>query len=180
MTLVWKTQGESLIQFEVDMVDVVNTLSAARSVYGWMGGTEGLRFLLDCLPNSFGHRLKDLKLDQQLRLQPFKGLVLTSRGPQVVHMDDAQESFGGDTRTQVIGTTLCALAHELDIVTAARLFRQSLMPYVFEKKTALLDALQSQLLEDSVFQKTINEGASRGLNHLFLDRVTELKLPVPG
>ena len=180
MTLVWRTQSESLIQVEVGTVDVVNTFSAARSVYGWIGGTDGLRYLLDRIRNTFDQRLRDLKLDRQLRLQPFKGLVLTSHGPLVAHIDDAQASFGGDIRTQVIGTTLCALAHELDIVTAVRLFRQSLMPYLFGEKTPLLDALQSQLLEDSVFQKIINEGASRGLNHLFLDTVTELKLPVPG
>ena len=127
MTLVWRTRSGSLIQIEVGTIDVVNTFSAARSVYGWMGGTEGLRFLLDRIRNPLGKRLQELELDQQLRLQPFRGLVLTSRGPLVAHMDDAQESFGGDTCTQVIGTTLCALAHEFDIVTAANLFRNSLI-----------------------------------------------------
>ena len=47
MTLVRRTPSGSLIQTEVGMIDVVNTFSAARSVYGSMGGTEGLRFLLD-------------------------------------------------------------------------------------------------------------------------------------
>ena len=180
MTLVWRTRSGSLIQTEVGTIDVVNTFSAARSVYGWMGGTEGLRFLLDRIRNPLGKRPQELELDQQLRLQPFRGLVLTSRGPLVAHMDDAQESFGGDTRTQVIGTTLCALAHEFDIVTAANLFRNSLMPYLFGEKTPLLDTLQSQLLEGSTLQKIINEGASRGLNDLFLEAATRLGLPVPG
>ena len=139
-----------------------------------------MRFLLDRIRNPLGKRLQELELDQQLRLQPFRGLVLTSRGPLVAHMDDAQESFGGDTRTQVIGTTLCALAHEFDIVTAANLFRNSLMPYLFGEKTPLLDTLQSQLLEGSTLQKIINEGASRGSNDLFLEAATRLGLPVPG
>lgn len=180
MTLVWRTQSGSLIQTQVGMTDVVNTLSAARSVYGWMGGTEGLRSVLDCIRNPLGRRLHDLKLDKQLRLQPFRGLVLTSHGPLVAHMDDAQGSFGSDIRTQVIGTTLCALAHEFDIVTAANLFRQFLMPYLFGENTPLLDALQIQLLEDSTCQKIINEGASRGLNDLFLETATRLGLPVLG
>ena len=180
MTLVWRTRSGSLIQTEVGTIDVVNTFSAARSVYGWLGGTEGLRFLLDRIRNPLGKRLHDLKLDQQLRLQPFRGLVLTSRGPLVAHMDDAQDSFGGDTRTQVIGTTLCALAHEFDTVTAANLFRRSLMPYLFEEKAPLLDAVHSQLLEVSTFQKILNEGASRGLNDLFLDTSTRLGLPITG
>lgn len=95
-------------------------------------------------------------------------------------MDDAQDSFGGDIRTQVIGTTLCALAHEFDSVAAVNLFRQSLMPYLFGEKTPLLDTLQSQLLEGSTFQKILNEGASRGLNDLFIDTSTRLGLPVSG
>ena len=103
-----------------------------------------------------------------------------SRGPLLAHMDDARESFGGDTRTQVIGTTLCALAHEFDIVTPAKLFRHSLMPYLFGERTPLLETLQSQLLEGSTLRRIINEGASRGLNDLFLDTATRLELPVPG
>lgn len=142
---------------------------------------DGWEALKACIRNPLGKRLQDLELDQQLRLQPFRGLVLTtSRGPLVAHMDDTQESFGGDTRTQVIGTTLCALAHEFDVVTAANRFRYSLMPYLFGEKTPLLDTLQSQLLEGSTLLKIINEGASRGLNDLFLETATRLGLPVPG
>ncbi|KAK0516250.1 hypothetical protein JMJ35_000853 [Cladonia borealis] len=164
MTLVWRTRSGSLIQTEVGTIDVVNTFSAARSVYGWMGGTEGLRFLLD--------RIREET--------PFRGLVLMSRGPLLAHMDDARESFGGDTRTQVIGTTLCALAHEIDIVTPAKLFRHSLLPYLFGEGILLLDTLQSQLLEGSTLRRIINEGASRGLNDLFFDAATRLGFPVPG
>ena len=54
------------------------------------------------------------------------------------------------------------------------------MPYLFGEKTPLLDTLQSQLLEGSTLQKIINEGASRGLNDLFLEAATRLGLPVPG
>ena len=168
------------MQTDVDTIDVVNTFSAAQSVYGWLGGTDSLRFLLDRIRNPLGKRLRDLKLDQQLCLQQFRGIVLISHGPLVAHMDDAQDSFGGDIRTQVIGTTLCALAHEFDSVTAVNLFRQSLMPYLFGEKTPLLDTLQSQLLEGSTFQKILNEGASRGLNDLFIDTSTRLGLPISG
>lgn len=178
MTLVWRTRSGSLIQTEVGTVDVVNTYSAARTVYGWMGGTDGLRFLLERIPNAFGQRLKHLKLDQNLRLMPFKGYVLTGHGPQVAHMDDAQKSFGGDLRTQIIGTTLCALAHECELVTAARLFCRFLMPYLFGGPNPIVDALQSQLMENATLQRILNEGASRGLNGLFNDIVTKLNLPV--
>lgn len=139
-----------------------------------------MRFLLDRIRNSLGKRLQDLKLEHQLRLQPFRGLVLTSSGPLVAHMGDARESIGGDTRTQVICTILCALAHELDIVTATKLFRHSLMPYLFGEINPVLDTLQSQLLEGSTLQQIINEGASRGLNDLFPNAATRIGLPVPG
>ena len=99
MTLVWRTRGGSLIQTEVGTVDLVNTYSAARTVYGWTGRTEGLRFMLERIPNALERRLKELRLDRNLRLMPFQGHVLTSHGPLVAHMDDAQDSFGGDIRT---------------------------------------------------------------------------------
>ena len=182
MTLVWQTQRGALIQTQVGTIDVVNTWSAASSMYGWLGGTERLRFLLDRLPfrNRAEERLHELKLDHQLRLQPLQALVLTSSGPLVAHMDDMRDSFGGDLRTQVIGTTICALAHELDRFAAATLFRSFMMPYLFGEERFLLDALQSQLVEASTLQKIVNEGSSRGLNDLFIKTVARSGLPVTG
>ena len=177
MTLVWKTPSGSLLQTQVGTVDIVNTFSAARSIHGWMGGTDGLRFLLQRILNPFGQRLKILELDQNLRLMPFQGHVLTSHGPLVAHLNDAQESFGGDIRTQVIGTTLCALAHECQILTAVRLFCRFLLPFLFGEASLLIDVLQSHLMEDATLGKIINEGACRGLNNLFIDTATKLDLP---
>lgn len=148
MTLVWKTRSGALLQTEVGTVDVLNTFSAARSVYGWMGGMVGLRFLLQRIINPLGQRLKDLELDRDLRLMPLHAHVLTNYGNLVGSLDDAQESFGGDIRTQVIGTTICALAHEYDALTAVRLFCRYLLPYLFGEANPLLDILQSQLTEN--------------------------------
>ena len=159
-------------------IDVLNTYSAARAVYGWMGGADGARFLLSKIPNPLNRRIKQLKLNQNLRLMPFRGHVLTCHGPLVAHIDNAQESFGGDTRTQVIGTTICALAHECEALTAARLFCRFLLPYLFGEANALIDALQSQLMENTNLNNTINEGASRGLNNLFIDTLRRLEIPI--
>ncbi|KAL8995033.1 MAG: hypothetical protein Q9169_005159 [Polycauliona sp. 2 TL-2023] len=178
MTLVWRTRSGSLMQTEVGTVDLVNTYSAARTVYGWMGGTDGLRFLLERIPNFLGQRLTDLKLDRSLRLMPFQGYVLTSHGPLVAQMNDPQESFGGDIRTQIIGTSLCALAHECELLTAARLFGRFLMPYLFGGPGPVVDALQSQLMENSTLQRIVNEGASRGLNRCFVETAAQLNLPL--
>ena len=177
MTLVWKTESGTLIQTQVGTIDVLNTYSAARTVYGWMGGADGAKFLLSKIPNPLSRRIKELKLDQNLRLMPFKGHVLTCHGPLVAHIDNAQDSFGGDTRTQVIGTTICALAHECEAVTAVRLFCRFLLPYLFGEANALIDALQGQLMEKTNLRNIINEGASRGLNSLFIDTLERLDIP---
>lgn len=177
MTLVWKTRAGALLQTEIGTIDVVNTFSAARSIHGWMGGTDGLRFLLQRIWNPFGQRLKTLELDQNLHLMPVQGYVLTSHGPLIAHLDDAEESFGGDRRTQVIGTTVCALAHECSAITAVRLFCQFLLPYLFGEANLLIDVLQGQLLENSTLEKIINEGAARGLEELFINTAADLDLP---
>ncbi|KAL8947034.1 MAG: hypothetical protein Q9222_006640 [Ikaeria aurantiellina] len=156
---------------------MVNTFSAAQSVYGWMGGTDGVRYLLQRVMNPFGQRLKSLKLDRRLRLMPSQAYVLTSQGPLVAHLDDASESFGGDIRTQVIGTTVCALAHECEVLEGVRLFCRFLLPYLFGEASPLLDVLQSQPLENATSQRIINEGASRGLNNMFVDTAAKLNLP---
>lgn len=177
MTLVWKTPNGPLLQTEVGTIDVVNTFTAARSLYGWMGGTDGLRFLLQRILNPFGERLKIVELDRNLRLMPLQAHVLTSQGPLVAFLDDARESFGGDIRTQVTGMTICALAHECEDITAVRLFCQYLLPQLFGEASLLLSVVQSQLLENTTLQKILNEGASRGLNNLFIDTAADMDLP---
>ena len=177
MALVWKTNSGSLIQAQVQTQDVVNTWSAARAVYGWMGGLDGVKFLLSQIPTPFGPRIKELKLDQSLRLLPFRSHVFTSGGHLIAEFDNAKESFGGDIRTQLIGTTICALSHQCESLTAARLFCRFLMPYLFGESSSVTYSLQSQVIEKSNLQKIVNEGASRGLPRIFLDTIREAELP---
>ena len=177
MTLVWRTNTGSLIQTQVQTQDVVNTYSAARAVYGWMGGLDGVMFLLSQIPNPFRHRIKELKFDQTLRLLPVRGHVFTSGGHLVAEIDNAKESFGGDICTQLIGTTICALSHECEILTAAQLFNRFLLPYLFGQASPVTDALRSQIMENSNLQKIVNEGASRGWPQMFLDTIRRRNLP---
>lgn len=134
-------------------------------------------FLLSKIPNPFRHRIKELKFDRTLRLLPVKGHVFTSSGHLIAEIDNAKESFGGDIRTQLIGTTICALAHECEIITAARLFNRFLLPYLFGQSSPVTDALQSQIMENSNLQKIVNEGASRGWPNMFLDTIRGRELP---
>ena len=176
MTLVWQTQRDELIQIQMSIIDIVNTWSAAASVYEWLEETERLLFLFDRLSfrNKFRERLCELNLDHQLRLQSLRAFVLTSNESLIAHIDDMQDSFKDDLRTQIIDTIICALTHELDRFTAANLFRRFLMPYLFDEKILLLNILHSQLLETSTLQKIINEESSRDLNDLFLKTAATL------
>ena len=52
------------------------------------------------------------------------------------------------------------------------------MPHFFDTPTPLTDALRDQLIDDNNLQLILNEGASRGLNDLFMERISELGLPI--
>ena len=78
MTLVFRTNVGSLVQAQVQTQDVGNTYSAAQAVYGWIGGMDGTRCLLSQIPNLFGSRIRELRLDKNLRLLPLRGHVLAS------------------------------------------------------------------------------------------------------
>ena len=177
MMLVFRTNAGPLVQAQVQTQDVVNTYSAAQAVYGWMGGMDGTRLLLSQIPNLFGSRIRGLRLDKNLRLLPFRGHVLTIGGPLIAEIDNAKESFGGDIRTQLIGTTICALAHECEAATSVRLFCRFLMPYLFGGSSPITDALHSQLIENTILQKILNEGASRGWTNLFIEMIARMGLP---
>lgn len=101
----------------------------------------------------------------------------TSAGHLIAEFDNAKESFGGDICTQLIGTTICVLSHECEILTAARLFNRFLLPYLFGQASPVTDALQSQIMEMSNLQKIVNEGPSRGWPNKFLDTIRGRELP---
>jgi hypothetical protein len=86
--------------------------------------------------------------------------------------------FGGDVRIQVLGLTICALAHECGGPTAVELFMSYLAPSLFDGANELTDILHSQLNEDTVLQRILNEGSSRGLTDLFVTQVENLNLPL--
>ena len=168
----------SLLHQEVGIENAIATYSAARSPYGWMGGMDNVMTLLTKIRNSFGRRIQQLELDQNLQLLPCRAHILTSRGPILASIDDAGGAFGGDIRTQIIGSTICALAHLCEPSTAAQLFCRFFLPYFFGKSNPLADSLHSQLVEKSCLTQIINEGASRGYNDLFIRTLNELELPV--
>ena len=162
------------MQTQVGTADLVNILSAAHSTYGWLGGLNGARSLLSNIPNPFSQKIKTLQLDRNLRLRPITAHVLTAAGPMICPPGNTEEAFGGDVRTQVIGLTLCALAHETDGPVAVQLFKICMLEELFEGSTEMADAIHGQLNDDSRMQQILNEGAARGLTQMFISTTAEL------
>lgn len=177
MTLVFKTSAGALTQTEVHASDIVATYSAAKSVYGWTGGLDGVRLMLKALQSPFERRIKELDLDQNLKLEPIMCKIITMNGPVLAETVDGKDSFGGDVRTQVIGSTLCALAHQLKPGLAVRLFVQCLAPRFFGERNPLLHGVQTQLADEFKLYQILNEGSARGLNEAFLKAINSLNLP---
>lgn len=174
--LTFRTQTGSSNQADVGTADVLNLFSAAHSTYGWLGGLDGVKCLLSKFPNTISKTSKELHLDQNLRLSPIEVLVLTAHGPLTCFMDDAQEAFGGDVRTQLIGLTLCALSHEFCETSALNLFKECMLHQLFEGPDEITDALYSQVNDESHIRRILNEGAARGLTQLFTSAIASLNI----
>ncbi|KAL8708587.1 MAG: hypothetical protein Q9220_006523 [cf. Caloplaca sp. 1 TL-2023] len=173
-----ETGPSSTLQSKVGAENAVATYSAARSPNGWMGGMDNVKVLLTRIKNSFGRRIQQLKLDQNLQLLPCRAHILTSHGPVPVFIDGPEGAFGADIRTQVIGSTICALAHVCEPLTAAQLFCRFFLPYYFGESNPLADTLHGQLIEQAYLTQIVNEGAARGYTDRFIKTVASMKLPV--
>jgi hypothetical protein len=178
MALTFSTPAGRILTTKVGLDDIITTYSAAKAVYGWMGGMDSIKFLMSKIPSPFSHQLREFQLDRNLQLHPIRSCILTGRGLVLAHIDNAHESFGGDVRTQLIGSTICALAHECSAQIAVELFAEYLMPHFFDAPGPLTDALRDQLVAETNLQLILNEGAARGLNDLFLNKISELGIPI--
>lgn len=179
-TLVFKVPGgNSLQQIQVGPADIAATLSAAHSAWGWVGGMSGVRDVLSHLRNPFASQTIELMFEnpgfspQQCGMFTFGGMVYLCN-------QDAEHAFGGNPQTQMLGVTICALAHEVGAGDeAVHLFMGYLAPAIFlrhsEKTAGVREALYSQLIDKS--QIILNEGAARGLTQKFVEAVAQLRLP---
>lgn len=178
MALTFSAPTGQLLSAKVGLDDVVTTYSAAKAVYGWLGGMDGVGLLISKIPSAFSRKPQELQLEKNLQLLPVASCVLIGTGLVLANIDNAHESFGGDIRTQIIGSTICAIAHECSPEIAVELFADHLMPHLFDVFGALGDALRDQLMTDTNLQVILNEGAARGLTDLFSQRILQLDLPL--
>jgi len=173
-TLVFQP-GNGLQNVQVGAADIVSLLSVARSAWGWIGGLDGVKSILDSTRTVFGiHSTKVPVLDLHLPRANYH--VITYRGLIPRPLDDAYKAFGGDATLQFVGATLCALAHECGSELAVQLFMTYIAPVVFEeeftKVPALKEAVHVQIVDN--IASILNDGAAHGLTERFRRAAEEM------
>jgi hypothetical protein len=174
MTLVFGTAAGALLQTQISRADIIATISGAQTAWGWIGGLDDFKNILSVIHGSFAGRNVS-KLVRNLGLSPTAIRILTPDGSIPICMDNEPDTFSGDTRTQLIGLTICALAHECGGNLAVRLFIRCLGPALFtgaDSANRLQEALQGQLNDN--LQRILNEGAARGYTKRFTNAVLTL------
>ena len=77
MAMTFRTKFGALMTTKVGLDDVVTLFSAGKAVYGWIGGLDNIRFLLENISNPLSTNIQKLKLDTNLQLKPVHALVIT-------------------------------------------------------------------------------------------------------
>ena len=160
----------SLEQVQVATSDVITTLHAEQSAWGWSGGLAGIQRLISGLKATIRKDpFKELRLiSSNLALAPSRCHILTGAGLVFFEGDDGQRSFGGDSVTQVIGLAICALAHECGGEIAVDLFIKFMVEHYIQDRNRVPGLVESlyQLLLDNI-AVILNEGEARGLRGIF-------------
>ena len=181
MTLVFNTQKSgSLTQIQVGSADVVATVAAANSAWGWMGGLVGVKEILKAC-RQFSTGKKEAKSFGDPKLSHLSCQILTYDGIANIHNEDATEAFGGESEAQMLGLTICAFAYVLKKHQAVDLFMvylaPSLLPWEVSSANGLREALHTQLNDN--IDAIVNEGAARGLSDRFYRANSALGLAEP-
>jgi hypothetical protein len=90
MTLVFRTAAGALLQTQVNRADVIATISAARSAWGWMGGLEGFKDILSHIHGSLAGT-NVLKLARNLKLKPTTFHILTTDGSIPCSIENSED-----------------------------------------------------------------------------------------
>jgi hypothetical protein len=164
--------------FQVGPADIVNIAAASHSAWGWAGGFNGIKRIFSRLEHNPVSDSKLKSLAVNLELGPSRCYVLTSGGTFYFQDDSSENAFGGNSRTQLLGVTICALAHECG-EAAIGLFMKSLAPFLLiptkEDIAGVSEILYTELYEK--FSQIVNEGAAYGLPQRFADAISDAALP---
>lgn len=169
MTLVFRAQAGSLQQVQVGLPDIMSTLSLAQSAWGWVGGLRVVSSMLKNIHGAFAEEAAK-RLAVPIQVGPAVFRLFTSDGSKVCS-DDSHPPFGEDFPTQLIGLSICAIAHIFGGKIAVELFMKFLAPTLLTLPEAH-ESLYLQLIDNHA--KIMNEGATRGLTIIFADVVDQL------
>jgi hypothetical protein len=175
-TVVFQPHG-GLQNLQIGGADIVALLGAAHSVWGWIGGLDGVKNILDRAGAVVCGTTRQPRLSLSIPIPHANYLILTSQGP--ISWEDGQRAFGGDPAMQVVGATLCALAHECGSFAAVKVFMRCLAPTLWKEEfrqiPGLREAIRLQLMDN--IQAILNDGATRGFTQRFVQAVAESGLP---
>lgn len=145
MTLVFNARPDgSLKEVQVGPVDVVATVAAANSAWGWIGGLAGIKEILN-VSRPFSTGQKGATSFGDPRLSPMSDQILTYDGIANIHAEDTAEAFGGEPKAQMLGLTICAFAYELKKHSAVDLFMTYLAPGLLRSDVGSTNGLREAL-----------------------------------
>lgn len=169
MTLVFRAHAGSLQQVQVGLPDIMSTLSLAQSAWGWVGGLRVVSSMLKNIHGVFADEAAK-RLAVPIQVGPAVFRLFTSDGSKVCS-DDSHPPFGEDFPTQLIGLSICAIAHIFGGKVAVELFMKFLAPTLLTLPEAH-ESLYLQLIDNHA--KIVNEGATRGLTTIFSNAVDQV------
>ncbi|KAH7319323.1 hypothetical protein BKA65DRAFT_514315 [Rhexocercosporidium sp. MPI-PUGE-AT-0058] len=150
---------------QIGPADIVATLSAGNSAWGWIGGLQGISSISQFLKDPFAKR-KDIFQPRNLSMESCQ--MLTFHG-SAQFPDPGMEPFGDSFSTKMVGLTICALAHEMGLPPSINMFMKNLVPGLMKSDISQVagaqEALHSQLVDNG--DRILNEGAARGLPAIF-------------
>ncbi|KAJ4376241.1 hypothetical protein N0V83_001524 [Neocucurbitaria cava] len=172
-----------LQQIQIGAADIVATVSAAHSAWGWIGGLTGISNLLGLCKDA--SELEKLgKLFKHIEPDPGTCRIIGQNGLVEVEMGAAgnDAAFGGSFSSRLIGLTFCALAHNMQTQSAVGMCVQFIVDGLFKKALSTLpgarEAVMTFLVEKS--QVIINEGIVRHLPTKFDQAIADIGIQVAG
>ncbi len=179
-TFVVKTSGPgSLEGIQVGPTDIVATVAAAHSAWGWIGGITGIQNLFQCVQNPSEEK-KLQQLYKEIDLPPASCLVVAQNGVNAIPLQD-NNVFGDSLSSKLIGLTICALGYNMKLDTAIRVFMSCLVDNLFQRRLSKLpgskEALHALLVDNG--QIILNAGAIHHLPEAFEQAIAALHMKSP-
>lgn len=141
MTAILKVPDSGIIQgLQVGPPDVLATITGAHSLWGWIGGLEGISRIFKYSCNLL---ISSKDFSPPSRLPASCQILAFDR--ICAFEDDTSEPFDGDFNAQIVGFTICALSHELRLQPAIDLFMNYLIPSILGRDKASLPGLREAL-----------------------------------